>query len=232
MNTDSELASRWRPLIDRGSLWDPPPVPTIVVSPHPDDESLSSGGLIARQRSRGYAVTVIAVTDGERAYPDDPPTELAATRRDEQRRALGRLGVGPDDLHRLGLPDGSVADHADDVRDAVLEHLVDGALLIAPWTHDVHPDHEAVGRAAAAAADARQCTLRSSLFWTWHKREPAELDDFDVCLMRLTDDESAARSEALDHHRSQLHRAVGEPILPKRFLEPFRWGFEVFVSRK
>ena len=48
--------------------------PTVVVSPHPDDETLGRDGLIARLRSKGIDVTVIAVTDGENAYEDGSGT--------------------------------------------------------------------------------------------------------------------------------------------------------------
>ena len=37
---------------------------TVIVAPHPDDETLAAGGLIATQRSRRISVTLLAVTDG------------------------------------------------------------------------------------------------------------------------------------------------------------------------
>jgi LmbE family N-acetylglucosaminyl deacetylase len=64
---------------------------STVVAPHPDDETLAAGGLIATQRSRHLPVTLLAVTDGEAAYPDVP--DLARTRRLEQARAAVALGV-------------------------------------------------------------------------------------------------------------------------------------------
>ena len=37
----------------------------VVVSPHPDDEVLACGGLMALAAQAGVAITVISVTDGE-----------------------------------------------------------------------------------------------------------------------------------------------------------------------
>lgn len=44
----------------------------VVVAPHPDDEVLGCGGLIAAARAAGVPVLIIALTDGEQAYPDEP----------------------------------------------------------------------------------------------------------------------------------------------------------------
>ncbi len=53
--------------------WTPPAIPTLVVVPHPDDEVLLVGGLIATQRERGVPFHVLGVTDGE-----EPITTIAA----------------------------------------------------------------------------------------------------------------------------------------------------------
>src|SRR6187399_2442164 len=71
--------------------WHPPARPTVIISPHPDDETLGAGGLIASQIRRGIPVDVVAVTDGEAAYPGQ--TDLAAVRRAEQENAVRELGV-------------------------------------------------------------------------------------------------------------------------------------------
>ena len=52
--------------------WQPPAASLLVIAPHPDDETLAVGGLIAAQRAKGLEVVVVAVTDGENAYPDSP----------------------------------------------------------------------------------------------------------------------------------------------------------------
>ena len=41
-------------------------------------------------------------------------------------------------------------------------------LLAAPWRHDGHPDHEAVGRAAAVAARRTDARLVEYPVWMWH----------------------------------------------------------------
>ena len=43
---------------------------TLVAAPHPDDESIGGGGLIAMLRERGVAVNVVRVSDGTISLPN------------------------------------------------------------------------------------------------------------------------------------------------------------------
>lgn len=89
----------------------------VVFSPHPDDESLACGGLIARARRAGATVDVVFLTNGDgfrvavqreyrvlRAEPGDF-VRFALLRQDEARRALSMLGVSPEHAHFLGYAD-------------------------------------------------------------------------------------------------------------------------------
>ena len=83
-------------------------MPTLVLAPHPDDETLGAGGLIARLRRAGVPVTIVAITDGENAYADTP--HLARHSECWSRpRLLHRLGVPERMIHRLHLPDRDVS---------------------------------------------------------------------------------------------------------------------------
>ena len=78
---------------------------TLVIAPHPDDESIAAGGLLQRAIAAGGEVRVIFVTDGDNnPWPlrylkkkvrinDADRAEWGALRREESRRALAALGV-------------------------------------------------------------------------------------------------------------------------------------------
>lgn len=40
------------------------PGPVVIVAPHPDDETLGCGGLIARRAAEGRRIVVVVITDG------------------------------------------------------------------------------------------------------------------------------------------------------------------------
>ena len=118
----------------------------VVVAPHPDDETLGCGLLIARTARQGLPLAVVTLTDGQASHPGSrrwPAAVLGRLRRSESRRALARLGAGAAPSRFLGWPDGQVArcGRALRLRD-VLRSLHPGVVLAAsPADH--HPDHQA-----------------------------------------------------------------------------------------
>ncbi|MDQ0988703.1 PIG-L deacetylase family protein [Streptomyces sp. V2I9] len=149
----------------------------VVVAAHPDDEVLGFGGALAMLAGAGAEVIVVAVTDGEGSHPDSgvvTASELVRMRTAETRAALAELGAGDATVVRLRVPDTRVGVFEDEVV-ARIASLAGGAdLVVAPWTGDVHGDHEAAGRAAvrAAACVGVPCWLYP--VWMWHWAVPGD----------------------------------------------------------
>ena len=127
----------------------------IIIAPHPDDETLGCGGLIAKAGRRGVPVGIIALTDGDASHPSSqrwPPAALGGLRSGEQRRALARLGAGEAPVRRFGWGDGRVAGYAGGCRlSRQLVALRAGVVLVTADA-DHHPDHQAAARLARTAA--------------------------------------------------------------------------------
>ncbi len=223
--TDEET---WISFLRTMPAWLPPSRRTIVIAPHPDDETLGAGGLIASRSRLGLPVLAIAVTDGEAAYTNNEG--LAMRRCVEQENALVELGVPSENIIRLRLPDSAVAKHEEKLVQLLLPLIEPGDLLIAPWAFDPHPDHEACGRAAEAVAHRKGATLVSYIFWTWHWKQTDFLADVPLRRFTLDQHSQAAKSRALAHHVSQLEHESGAPILPDILLAPARRHFETFIS--
>jgi hypothetical protein len=81
INKDCAVRDPARPrtnarVLDLGQLGES----VVVVAPHPDDESIACGGLIALLARRSVVVNVIIVTDGCGSHPNSsayPPERLA-----------------------------------------------------------------------------------------------------------------------------------------------------------
>ncbi len=219
--------SAWMPLLGTLPSWQPPRRHALIIAPHPDDETLGAGGMIARLRSRGTEVTVVAVTDGENAYTDTP--DLGRVREREQTAALARLGVGPDHIRRLRFLDSGVAASEHLLVEVLLTLVTADMHVVAPWRKDFHPDHEACGRAAETVSKTKRAQLTSYFFWTWHRGTPEVLDGVRLVSLALNEKERQAKQDALLCHQSQLRHAGGFPILPDDLLEPATRTFEVFA---
>lgn len=130
------------------------------IVPHPDDETLGCGGLIAGACDRGLDVTVILLTDGSRSHPGSrswPARRVADQRAREILRAVGVLGCGRARLELHNLPDGALSDHRGHVVQSVNADIV-----VTCHEFDPQPDHRAayaISAVAAANAGARLLTF-------------------------------------------------------------------------
>jgi LmbE family N-acetylglucosaminyl deacetylase len=189
-----------------------------VIAPHPDDETLGMGATVAMLRAASVDVQLVSVTDGGAAYPGLEGRRRAAlegVRRAEVRRAAEVLGA--DVPIRLQLPDGAVACHEQQLTERITELLPAGRWCATTWRGDGHPDHEAVGRAAAAAAARSGAVLIEYPVWMWHWAKP---DDPAVPWHRarrisLTEAALAAKAIAAQCFSSQIEPTPdAAPVLP------------------
>jgi LmbE family N-acetylglucosaminyl deacetylase len=148
----------------------------VVIAPHPDDESLGCGALIAGTAALGLPVRIVVLSDGTGSHPQSasyPPARLKIVREGEALRAALALGLSVDAVGFLGLPDrhvpasGPAAEQAAE-RIASLARAIDAGTLLATWKHDPHCDHRAAHAIACLArARLRNVRLRSFPIWGW-----------------------------------------------------------------
>ena len=193
-----------------------------VVAPHPDDETFGIGGAAALLRSRSVDVRLVSVTDGGGAFPGASPSERAALERDRRAELIcAATSLGIDDVVRLGLPDGELSFHEEHLVEllaGLLEAQPTGSWCAATWRGDGHPDHAAVGRAAAAACQRTSVRLLEFPIWMWHWANPADEAVPWQRMFRIAVDEGAAarKTFAAQQFRTQVTSRVAgeEPILP------------------
>lgn len=150
------------------------PGDVLILAPHPDDEVIGCGGLIAQAQAQGRVAHLVFLSDGARGSSDPAcrGATLAAAREREAHAAARVLNVPPERLHFFRLPDRSVPSTGGEF-DAVVDALANMLRLNAIGTiltttdDDPHPDHKAACRIAQAAAIRSGARLLCFPVWTW-----------------------------------------------------------------
>jgi LmbE family N-acetylglucosaminyl deacetylase/glycosyltransferase involved in cell wall biosynthesis len=111
----------------------------LVLAPHPDDEVIGCGGLVALHLREGRKVHVVVATDGAQAGD-------AAQRESESRAALALLGDVTIDF--LRFPDRNLSGQRELTdRISVILREWKPDLIAVPSPLEIHPDHIALSRA-------------------------------------------------------------------------------------
>ena len=188
------------------------PARALAVGAHPDDVEFGCGGTLAKWAAGGTTIMHVVCTDGAKGSwdPDEPVSELIATRQDEQRAAARALGGSGDDVVFLGYTDGELQAGIDERRELtrwIRRLRPDVVLGHDPWRrYRLHPDHRNAGflvtDAIVAARDPHffpdigPAPHRPGTLLLWEADEPNHTEDVTASFER--------KLRALLEHRSQF----------------------------
>jgi LmbE family N-acetylglucosaminyl deacetylase len=154
-----------------------PPRRALVIVAHPDDIDFGMAGTVATLTDAGTEVVYCLVTSGEAGGPDHLERAALARQREAEQRTAG-AHVGVHDVRFLGYPDGRVECTLELRRDLsrVIREVRPDLVLCQSsqrvWdrVYFSHPDHLAVGEAAACAVypDARNPHAHPELLAAGH----------------------------------------------------------------
>jgi LmbE family N-acetylglucosaminyl deacetylase/glycosyltransferase involved in cell wall biosynthesis len=180
----------------------------LVFAPHPDDEVIGCGGLLAQHLRERRAVRAVIATDGAEAGD-------AEAREEESRRGLALLGGT--DVRFLRFPDRGLGEDAvDRIREQLLDFRPD--LILVPSLAEIHPDHLALAHAFVSAIQrdetlfADLATARVAFYEVSQPLRPNTIVDItDVAELKYA---------AIAEHASQL--AVRDYVSYARGLNAYR----------
>ena len=218
--------------------------PFVVVAPHPDDESLACGGLIADACRQGLRGKVVIVSDGAGSHPNSrayPPDRLASLRKEEARQAGAELGLRAEEMLFLGLPDrfvpyeGEEAERAIGVIAGCVEEIRAASVFVS-WRHDPHCDHEASYQ-IAREVQRRVGKVRLFEYVVWGHTLPPATEVYPVGGgFRITLDHEVLEKKrrAVAAHRSQTSALIDDDlggfVLSQVDLAHFDLPYEFFLE--
>ena len=203
--------------------------PFVVIAPHPDDESLACGGLIAEACRQGVRGKVVIVSDGAGSHPNSkayPPDRLTSLREEEAREAGAELGLKAGDMLFLGLPDRFVTCEGEEAERAIgaiadCASQVGARSLFVSWRYDPHCDHEASYQ-IARAVQRRMGELQLFEYVVWgHTLPPSTVVDPIRSGFRIRIDDAAheKKRRAIAAHRSQTTHLIDDDPRGFRFTQ-------------
>ncbi len=220
---------------------------TLVIAPHPDDESLGCGGLLALLSQYQQPTQILFVSDGTASHPHSrayPPQRLRALRELEALAALAALGVQSSQATFLHLPDRQVpgagttgfADALARISSVVQDQLP--ATVVLPWERDPHPDHRASWQLVQAACQTLPQPPRILEYPIWLKvigtqnDLPASGERFG---WRLDIQQVwHQKQQAIAAHQSQLGTVITDDpagfTLDAKALEQFTPPWEIYLE--
>ena len=216
----------------------------VVVAPHPDDESLGCGGLIASARAAGIDVRIVIVSDGTGSHPNSqeyPHDRLRELRESEALAAVAELGIAADAVEFLRLPDRAVPSVGPEAEAAIqaikaAADACNASHIAVTWQHDPHRDHRATFALTAAAAHQRG-NVRLLAYPIWGFTLPPDdmLDDTAPRGFRFDMEEHLpAKRHAIAAHRSQISRLISDDphgfMLSPADLARFNRPFEIYLD--
>jgi len=194
----------------------------LIIAPHPDDESLATGGLLQQVTTTGGKSKVIFLTDGENnPWPQrmiewrwrieaEDRERWRIRRRLEAITALADLGVPKSSAIFWGFPDQGLTDlllKADDeIPKRLLKEFRDWqpTILITPTPGDLHPDHSASAVFAQLALARLGPNDDCPLLIEYHIHDRGPKHTSPCLTLTLSEEQEKRKRSAILRHTSQL----------------------------
>lgn len=186
----------------------------LILAPHPDDETLGAGALIAQGAASGHFAALVYLTDGSGSHPpvDGRAGRLIAARRREAANALFRLTRSRRHCaYHLGWKDAAPAAPTSNAflrtaaKLASLCQRLQVDVIAVTALHEPHCDHAAAARLAYAVRSCAKRRVIVAEYCVWAERPNTR--QFRAVRSRAMP--AGKRRHALRAHRSQLTASHG-----------------------
>lgn len=209
----------------------------LIIAPHPDDEVIGCGGLIARMVAQGDVPYIAVMTGGEESHHGCcslSAEQIRSARRSLTADALEILGVPRDHIFELSFRDGHIAAGGAAER-AELQRviaMVAPDVVLVPHRGEGWPDHLAAGDMVREVAP--MVPVWEYCVWVWYYNVWRGLAWDRARYVRLTAAERARKRAAMAAYVTPT-APCGKPwsgVLPQVFLAANSGRSELFFSEQ
>lgn len=206
----------------------------LIVAPHPDDEVIGCGGLIARMVEEGNAPQIIVMTGGEGSHGKNfsEKASIVEARRGLTRKALSILGVPEGNLHELDFKDGGISSDSEQMMrlKELIKSIAPDCVLVPHWGEG-WPDHVNTAKIVKSLVpDSTE--VWEYCVWMWYYNVWRGLDWKNAATLHLTAREHELKIRAVDAYIRPL-APDGRPwsgVLPPIFIEANTGDIELYFK--
>lgn len=221
----------------------------LVIAPHPDDESLGCGGLIARLRDLEIAVHVIFTTDGSMSHPHSRNTSSAARckmREQEAISALRILGVEEKNITFFRGKDSALPARGETGFPGFVAQMIgiidgiDPELVLVPYEFDPHRDHRASWQITIAALEQYPAAeIWQYLIWLYTLGKEGDVEPITnipggIQYLPMGNELGKKRTAILQHKSQLIPDVFDDPdgfILVNEVLQNFYGDKEYYIKQ-
>ena len=170
----------------------------LVISPHPDDESIGCGGTLIKHIAEGDLVDVIFLTSGEKGGHKISDHEIINIRESEAKKAANILQINNYSFWKE--PDGEFQANEKNVQrltDKFREFLPD--IIYVTHEQEMHPDHQAAVLLVRKAIDHLPTPVKNPIVWMYEIWTPLQKMDRIVDISDFID----IKRDAIRAYKSQ-----------------------------
>jgi len=213
----------------------------LVLLPHPDDESLATGGLLQMAMEAGGKCRVIYLTDGENNPWPQRAIECrwkikaadkerwGMRRRLEAIRALSELCISESSAVFWGYSDQGLTSLLIEASDEIPKRLIrefrdwQPSIFVTPAPSDLHPDHSASAIFARLALAHLGANVKRPMHIEYRVHDRGPKRTYGYLTLALSKEEQKRKRSAILCHTSQLRlrRNLTEFAMPtEEFINP------------
>ncbi|QCT93958.1 PIG-L family deacetylase [Caminibacter mediatlanticus TB-2] len=211
---------------------------TMIIAPHPDDETFGCGGLIAKKTKLKSNVYIVFLTNGENSLQDINKEEIIKNRKKSSINALSKLGISNKNIFWLNYVDGSIPrkdfNEFNQLIEKILEIINKYEIkeLYVPHYLEGWSDHLAAYEVGIEILKNSNINLYLYFVWTLYYLKFKQLFNIkwkNLYLLNLKDIFPLKKEAMSIYFKSKSNNGklyIGN--LPKSFINIFNWRYEIF----
>lgn len=207
----------------------------LIIAPHPDDEAIGCGGLIARLIREGRTPHVVVMTGGEGSHNGcckTPKDDIVKARRNLTQNALAILGVPESHIHELNFPDGGIEMSNREVEKLkdIIDDIKPDSIFVPHWGEGWNDHVRTREIGLQLAPDGTE--VYEYCVWMWYYNVWHGLDWRNARRLDMTTDEHKLKLQAMDAYIRPL-APCGHPwsgVLPPIFVKANRSHRELYFK--